>query len=89
MYLVDGSIHEGQYAEGKRHGKGRLVKPNGDIFVGVFQSDMMIKGIYTWKSGERYEGDFKNGVPHGKGKFISRDGKVTQGEFANGVHVSS
>ena len=34
IFGPDGSQYEGQYRDGKRHGSGKLMLENGEIFIG-------------------------------------------------------
>jgi len=44
-HYANGSMHQGNYARGKRNGRGKLIKANGDIFEGVFLGDHMIRWV--------------------------------------------
>lgn len=45
-----------------RHGFGRAILPNGDIYEGSYMHGKRHgKGLYVFKNGARYDGDWKNG----------------------------
>ena len=63
----DGSIYEGNWVNGKLTGKGRLIKTNGDIYVGDFLNTIP-EGIgysITIDDWLRYDGPWTNGLKHG------------------------
>lgn len=81
----NGNKYEGQFVEGNRHGRGKLEKTNGDVYIGFFREDIMEGlGIYKWASGNRYEGEFKNNKPNGRGSLVSHEGKKINGLFKDG-----
>jgi hypothetical protein len=48
--------YEGQWKEGKRHGKGSISR-DGDIVYGEWVDDWVTKGIVVNKNGDSYDGD--------------------------------
>eukprot|EP01116_Phalansterium_solitarium_P022014 TRINITY_DN7108_c0_g1_i1.p1 TRINITY_DN7108_c0_g1~~TRINITY_DN7108_c0_g1_i1.p1 ORF type:complete len:995 (-),score=257.85 TRINITY_DN7108_c0_g1_i1:255-3167(-) len=89
-YTGSSGSYDGQFQHGKRHGRGRLVMRNGNIYEGEFHMDAIDgTGVYTWlASGNRYEGQFHAGKPHGSGTLYA-DSKSVTGRFENGVIVST
>jgi hypothetical protein len=68
--------YTGEFVYGKRHGKGKFVFENGDVYIGDFRNDCITgKGVYLWVNGEKYIGRFKSGVMTGRGykKFNNED----------------
>jgi len=60
--------YEGNFLDGKKHGLGRFVYSNGDIYKGIFQMDMRHgTGIMLYKEGGYYKGTWQNDLYHGKG----------------------
>ncbi len=51
----DGDTYDGEWADGKRNGKGS-------------NRDSQNLGIIVSKDHTRYEGEFKDGVAHGRGR---------------------
>ncbi len=39
FYFSDGRIYEGDFLQGKKHGKGRYFWPNGQVYEGEFKND--------------------------------------------------
>ncbi len=61
---ADGSEYQGEWQDGKRHGKGILISPEGDRYEGQFENNFAHgEGIYTWGDGVRSEGEFREGKP--------------------------
>ena len=53
--------YEGEFANGKWHGKGRLFFTNGDEFYGEFKNDVFHgAGNYFTRSGESMSGEWRN-----------------------------
>lgn len=69
LSFKDGSVYDGSFREGLRHGKGKQTFPNGDEYTGEFKNDMLIgHGTRTYKTVEskrQITGSFFNGEPHG------------------------
>lgn len=79
------------------HGKGKLIRENGDVYEGDFVNGSFHgKGKYIWNSAARdplfaqmyndlreYEGDYVNGERHGYGKMKLHDTWTYEGEFKN------
>ena len=71
----NGDLYVGEWAEGKRNGKGSYAHSVGDwetdLYVGDFKNDQKDGyGIYTYTDGVRYIGEFKNDLKDGLGKYI-------------------
>lgn len=51
----------GEFQDGKKHGKGKLVFSNGDTYIGDFSNDKRHGwGSFLFNDGSRYVGNFKN-----------------------------
>ena len=62
MTYRNGSVYEGDFADGKREGHGTLTKANGDVYEGDFENDAMTGiGKYTFKNGAVAYGAWKDG----------------------------
>lgn len=61
--------YEGQTnSNGERHGFGRAVLPNGDVYVGIYKDGFRHgRGLYEFKNGAKYGGCYRNGLKNGKG----------------------
>lgn len=80
------SVYEGQFKDGKAHGKGKEVWDNGNTYEGNYVNDLKEgKGIYTWSSGNTYNGEYKNNLREGKGIFTWKEsGDRYEGEYLAG-----
>ena len=75
----NGDMYEGQFLDGKKHGKGRMIwnlKP-GQPFLHAYEGDwkhdqMTGFGREQLASGDVYEGEFWNGRRHGKGRLVMK-----------------
>jgi hypothetical protein len=85
--LPHGHVYEGDFVNGRPHGKGKLIWANGHIFNGDFVNGKPCgKGTMRWANGNVFEGYFIDATPHGKGKMIYHDGRVQEGNWQNGVY---
>lgn len=91
MYEWFGDKHyEGDWKDGKMHGRGRLVYENGDVYDGNFHKGKKFgKGIFKWaKDGNYYDGEWNNNLPHGIG-YIGREGvSKRKAMFEDGRNVA-
>ncbi|KAI8815191.1 hypothetical protein BJ742DRAFT_7859 [Cladochytrium replicatum] len=78
--------YEGERNEAKeRHGKGKNVFPNGDVFEGHYEFGKRNgTGTYKWKNGTRYTGEYRDHLRHGQGVFVYLDGSRYSGSFEGG-----
>ena len=65
-------------------GKGELVFPNGEKYVGTLKNNLPEgEGVKTFSGGDKYTGQFKEGYEHGFGEKISEKW-VYEGNWAKG-----
>ncbi len=75
-YVVSGQVvgkiedsegkYEGEVKDGKRHGKGTNIGPEGQKYVGEFKDNLADGyGVITMRDGSRYEGEWSQDKPHG------------------------
>jgi len=84
--LDNGEIFTGTIKKGKRSGKGTMVWPNGDKYVGEWENDLFEgQGTFSQQSGEVYEGYWKAGKLNGHGKVMYPNGYYLEAEFINDV----
>lgn len=91
--------YEGEFKNGKFHGKGKKVQirdsDGGEGFhpgIGSWEyegewrnDDMSGQGKLTYtRSGSVYQGSFKSGKPHGQGTFKGGDGQYKEGTWSHG-----
>ncbi|KAI4481388.1 hypothetical protein M0804_009508 [Polistes exclamans] len=74
-------LYEGDRNEqGDRHGFGKTLLPNGDMYVGQYCEGLRNgKGIYVFKNGARYDGEWRQGLKYGQGIFWYPDGTRYEG----------
>lgn len=78
-------LFEGEFKDGKRNGYGLAKINNGTRFEGVYENDVVVNGIATFKNGSLYTGQFNSkGLFHGQGKYIFADGSFYEGEYRDG-----
>ena len=79
------SSYEGNYAFGKRDGKGRMQYSNGDVYEGNWQQGKKHgKGNYHWASdGSHYKGDWKEDKRDGVGFMKYTNGDKYMGNWRN------
>ncbi|KAJ8323914.1 hypothetical protein O5D80_007141 [Batrachochytrium dendrobatidis] len=79
-------VYEGdRNAAKERHGTGKNLFVNGDVYEGAYiQSKRHGEGVYKWKAGHRYVGAYDNNQRHGQGYFVYPDGSKYKGEFQHG-----
>lgn len=72
-----GDVYDGEWAQGKRHGQGKMVWNSGQEYEGEWHLDSMHgEGVYRWPDGQIYEGQFKNGSREGLGTLKLGDGQT-------------
>ena len=77
-----GNRYEGQYLNGKRHGKGRIEFANGYKYIGDWADDTPTGfGTFIWTNGDYYEGEFEKGQRHGKGSYYFANGDKYVGDW--------
>eukprot|EP00698_Gefionella_okellyi_P006608 TRINITY_DN15931_c0_g1_i1.p1 TRINITY_DN15931_c0_g1~~TRINITY_DN15931_c0_g1_i1.p1 ORF type:complete len:332 (-),score=59.72 TRINITY_DN15931_c0_g1_i1:14-937(-) len=70
--------------QGRRHGKGKAILPNGDQYDGQYATGLRHgTGKYTFIKGGVYEGDYLNNKRQGSGSMIYKDGSRYDGEWRN------
>ncbi|XP_076245452.1 radial spoke head 1 homolog [Calliopsis andreniformis] len=74
-------LYEGERnKEGDRHGFGKALLPNGDMYVGHYCKGLRNgTGFYVFKNGARYDGEWRRGFKYGQGTFWYPDGTRYEG----------
>jgi len=79
----DGRAYEGQFKQGKFHGKGRMEwhTPKGlMLYDGDYVEDLKHGfGKYVWPDGRRYEGYWKEGLRCGQATYTNALGQSRTG----------
>lgn len=84
--LIDGSIYEGNFVNGCKTGKGKLIFKDGTIYEGNFKNGKFDgNGKINYIDGRVYEGEFKNNMMNGKGVFKWKDGEKYIGNYLNNL----
>eukprot|EP00049_Salpingoeca_infusionum_P018003 m.355345 g.355345 ORF g.355345 m.355345 type:complete len:212 (-) comp17227_c0_seq1:241-876(-) len=80
-----GTYDGGRHPEtNARHGKGRAVLPNGDIYEGEYiDGQRHGEGVYRFKNGARYVGQYELNKKNGQGTFYYPDGSKYEGSFSD------
>ncbi|KAH6586547.1 hypothetical protein BASA50_000501 [Batrachochytrium salamandrivorans] len=91
-----GVYEGGRNGANERHGIGKAIFPNGDIYEGRYaQGKREGQGSYKWKAEHRYNGMYSDNQRHGVGYFVYPDGSKYKGDFiagkrhGNGTYVYS
>lgn len=80
LILPDGTIYEGHWEMGQKHGNGTLQRPS--LKKSTFLNQIREKALNKWEI-EIYEGEFQNDLINGKGKLTYPDGTEYKGKFMN------
>lgn len=87
-WIYSDGRYTGEFFEGKKHGKGKLVLDNGLINEGEFRNGMLNGyGMCVNTDGTIYKGGWLNNKCHGTGVFFDKDGKRYAGRWENGNRV--
>ena len=77
--------YEGDYVDGRMHGHGSFLWPNGDRYEGAWRDGHRNgHGAYTWADGGRYEGNYADSKRHGHGIRLWANGVRYEGEWRDG-----
>ena len=68
-------MYNGEWKDGKHHGKGKMTYANGDVYDGEWEDGKM-----TYADGVVYNGEWKDGKKH-VGKMTYANGDVYDGEW--------
>ena len=77
--------YEGEFKNGKYHGRGVYQKYNGFKYEGQFQNDQFNGyGSIFYTNKTKYEGGFKNNKAHESGTYTNKYGILFNGNWRNG-----
>ena len=81
----DGSWYEGEFKNGKSHGKGYYGWADGSWYKGEFKDGQREgQGHYSWPDGAWYKGGFKAGLREGQGTIYWANGNKYEGGWSQG-----
>lgn len=76
-------VFDGDFVDGKLHGKGVCVFANGDVYRGDWRENAR-HGVGEYRlAGDRgsYAGDWRDNRRHGRGKFVDANGSTYDGDW--------
>jgi len=80
--LDDKSVYEGEWSNGKKHGKGKQIWIDGSIYEGYwFENQANGFGRLIHNDGDVYEGEWQNDKAWGHGRYLHMDGAEYNGEW--------
>ncbi len=82
-------LYIGNYKDGLRSGKGKIMYASGSFFEGEWSNDSLLSGEYfinTSSNFEYYKGQFKHNKKEGKGEFRNFYGTRYVGAFKNDLY---
>lgn len=76
----------GSWKNGLRHGQGKYVWNNGDMYDGAWEDDQRQGyGVYKWHDGSLYKGNYNHGVRSGYGIYYYTNGNIYEGTWQNNL----
>ena len=82
---IFGTIYEGFFQDGERHGKGKIIMPDGFTYSGRWVSgEIDGQGKAVYPNGDVYEGSFKKGQRDGEGRMKYANGEEYSGAWSEG-----
>ncbi|KAL9180595.1 hypothetical protein ACHAXT_011048 [Thalassiosira profunda] len=79
------NVYDGQWQDGKKHGRGKMTYTSGNFYEGEWKDDRKHgRGKMTYTSGTFYEGEWKDSKKHGRGRLTTADGGVEEGSWQTG-----
>jgi len=85
QFVETQEIYRGEWQNGKRHGKGEQLWPDGSVYQGHWRDDQRYgRGRWIGNDGEMYDGEWRNDQFHKRGVYISKSGVRYSGDFKEG-----
>ena len=79
--------YSGEKFNGKFHGQGTYIWPNGDKYVGEWRNGALHgHGTCTWANGHRYVGEWTFNERTGVGTYFLPDGRIYSGYMIKGTY---
>src|SRR5712664_2652959 len=77
--------YEGEYRDGKPHGRGVYAYASGNRYEGDYRDGKLHgRGVYTFANGNRYEGELRDDKYDGRGVLTFASGNRYEGDFRDG-----
>lgn len=84
---IPGERYEGDFIQGRKHGRGTLKTRDGDCYDGQFIDGYYHgKGTCAYANGNVYDGEWVHGKWQGHGELRLHDGSKYTGEFQQGLY---
>ena len=85
IVFAKGNVYEGEWKEGKKHGRGKETYATGNVYDGEWlEGRKHGRGKQTLADGSLYDGEFQAGKRYGHGKEVSASGAMFEGEYVDG-----
>lgn len=85
QHIAEDVTYGGESQDGRKHGMGKLLWPDGSVYHGQFRDDKMHgDGFHLTKDGYQYRGQWQDGKMHGHGICTFPSGKQYEGLHADG-----
>lgn len=86
----NGTSYEGEFVNGKPHGKGAATYSKGGKYYGEFKNGLRDgDGIYFYPNGDKHSGKWNQGKREGRGIYTFADGKIKIGVWFDGKFSGS
>lgn len=80
--------YEGEFKNGKKHGKGKFIGEDGSEYEGEFVNDERKgNGLLIYPDNKIYKGEFRKNKPNGNGKLERLSGSILEGKWVNGNYM--
>lgn len=79
------ATYKGEWRNGKREGKGKMVWADGSSFDGIWKNDQRLKGRQILANGWVYFGKFENDkMEDAQGRLLMSNMVIYEGKFSQG-----
>ena len=86
ILTINGEYYEGEFMNGKKDGKGKLIYKNGTEYIGNFKNNKHHGyGQLTQTDGEIFQGEWKDGKINGNGTRFHSNGDKYIGNYINNI----
>jgi hypothetical protein len=82
----ESGTYMGSWKDGLRHGNGKFVWNNGDMYDGEWSEDARHGyGVYKWHDGSVYKGNYSHNIRSGYGIYYYANGNIYEGTWQNNL----